>query len=61
MIESHTRTLVRAITYRIIALLITAFWTGLSAAVVIHVVLTLVHYVHERIWLKIHWGKVNDS
>jgi uncharacterized membrane protein len=58
MTEIHKRTVVRAITYRIIALLITALWTGLSDAVIIHVILTAVHYVHERIWLKIKWGKI---
>lgn len=58
MAETHKRTLTRTISYRIIALLITALWTGLSAAVAIHLVLTIVHYVHERIWLKIGWGKI---
>jgi len=55
--ETHKRTVVRAVTYRIIALLITALWTGLASAVLIHIVLTAVHYVHERVWLKISWGK----
>jgi uncharacterized membrane protein len=58
MTELHKRTIVRTVSYRIIALLITAIWTGLSDAVVIHVILTLVHYGLERIWLKIKWGKV---
>jgi uncharacterized membrane protein len=57
MAELHTRTVARAITYRIIALFITAFWTGLSDAILIHLILTAVHYIHERIWLKIKWGK----
>ena len=57
MTELHKRTVVRALTYRIVALLITALWTGLGNAVIIHVILTAVHYVHERIWLKIKWGK----
>ena len=52
MIESQRRTILRTLSYRIIALLITAFWTGLSDAVVIHLVLTAVHYIHERIWIK---------
>jgi len=55
--ETHKRTVVRAITYRVIALLITALWTGLASAVLIHIMLTAVHYFHERIWLKIEWGK----
>lgn len=58
MSETHSRTIVRTIVYRFIALLITAIWTGLSNAVVIHVILTMVHYVYERIWLKISWGKL---
>ena len=48
MTELHTRTVVRALTYRIFALLITSLWTGLTA----------LHYIHERIWLKIKWGKM---
>jgi thiamine transporter ThiT len=58
MIELHKRTIVRTISYRMIALLITAIWTGLSDAVVIHIILTLVHYAMERVWLKIKWGRI---
>lgn len=57
MTELHKRTVVRALTYRIVALLITALWTGLGNAVIIHIILTAVHYIHERVWLKIKWGK----
>ena len=57
MTETHLRTLVRTISYRITALLITALWTGLSDAVAIHFILAAVQYVIERIWLKIKWGK----
>ena len=58
MAELHKRTIVRTVSYRIIALLITAVWTGLSDAVVIHIILTAVHYALERIWLKIKWGRI---
>jgi uncharacterized membrane protein len=58
MAELHKRTIVRTVSYRIIALLITAIWTGLSDAVVIHIILTAVHYGLERIWLKIKWGQI---
>jgi uncharacterized membrane protein len=57
MTELHKRTVVRALSYRIVALLITAIWTGLSDAVIIHVILTAVHYAMERAWLKIKWGR----
>ena len=58
MSEQHKRTVVRAITYRVIALLITDLWTGLADAVLIHLILTAVHYIHERAWLKVRWGKL---
>jgi uncharacterized membrane protein len=58
MTELHKRTIVRALSYRIVALLITAVWTGLSDAIIIHVILTAVHYVMERLWLKIKWGRI---
>jgi uncharacterized membrane protein len=57
--ETHQRTLARAVSYRIIACLITAIFTGLSTAIAIHILLTLIHYVHERIWLKIKWGRID--
>jgi hypothetical protein len=59
--ESHKRTLARTISYRIAALLITALWTGLGDAVLIHIVLATLHYGMERIWLKIKWGKIESS
>lgn len=57
MTESHRRTLTRAITWRIIATLVTAAWTGLSGAIIINIFMTVAHYIHERAWLKISWGK----
>ena len=57
MTETHKRTMVRAIVWRIIATLITAAWTGLSGAIVINIFMTIAHYIHERAWLKIKWGK----
>jgi uncharacterized membrane protein len=58
MTETHTRTVARTLSYRIIAMLITALWTGLGNAVIIHIVLAIVHYAMERVWLKINWGRI---
>ena len=58
MIETKRRTLVRTLSFRVVALLITALWTGLSDAVAIHIVLAAVHYIMERLWLRINWGKI---
>lgn len=59
MTETHKRTIIRAITWRIVATLVTAVWTGLSGAIVINIFMTIAHYIHERLWLKINWGKQN--
>lgn len=59
MTETHTRTWVRTLSYRITALLITSLWTGLGDAVAIHIVLAVLQYGMERVWLKVNWGKQN--
>jgi uncharacterized membrane protein len=59
-LETHKRTLARTISYRIVATLVTALITGLGTAIVIHILLTLIHYLMERIWLKINWGKIDQ-
>jgi uncharacterized membrane protein len=58
MTELHKRTIVRALSYRVVALFITAIWTGLGDAIIIQIILTVVHYSMERLWLKINWGKI---
>lgn len=56
MTESKGRTFARICSYRVLALLITACWTGLSDAILIHIILTGVHYCFERFWIKLKWG-----
>lgn len=56
--ETHKRTVARAVSYRIVATFLTALITGLGTAIFIHVLLTIVHYIMERLWLKVNWGKV---
>ena len=54
--ELHTRTIARAASWRITATAVTAVFTGLEGAILINVAMTFVHYVHERLWLKVKWG-----
>jgi len=61
MNESRIRTVARIMSFRIAALLITAIWTGLGDAILIHIILTGVHYLFERVWLRIKWGKIQPS
>lgn len=67
MMETKTRTVVRMFTYRITAWLFTIFWTWLFTgdiasatgfATALHIMLSIDYYIHERIWLKIKWGKI---
>jgi len=54
--ETRTRTIVRAVSYRIVAVWLTALIVGVEKAIHIHILLTAVHYVIERLWLKVKWG-----
>ena len=65
MTETHARTVVRMITYRLTAWVFTIFWTYLfigninqatGFATALHILLSVDYYVHERLWLKIKWG-----
>jgi uncharacterized membrane protein len=69
MSETKTRTLARMVSYRITAWLFTIIWTymfvgnlGQSAgfATLLHLLLSVDYYIHERIWLKVKWGKINE-
>ena len=54
--ELHKRTIARAVVWRVIATVVTAIWAGWSGAILANIVLTVLHYIHERMWLKIDWG-----
>lgn len=56
--ETHSRTWIRTLSYRFLALAITAVWTSVSSAIEIHIALAILQYVMERVWLKIKWGKL---
>ena len=65
MIETKKRTIARMVTYRLTAWLFTIFWTWLfigditkstGFATLLHILLSIDYYIHERIWLKIKWG-----
>jgi hypothetical protein len=55
--ETHKRTITRALTWRVTATLLTALWTGIHGAIAINVLMIFAHYAHERIWLRVGWGK----
>lgn len=68
--ETHKRTIVRMISYRITAWLFTILWTYLllgnigeatGFATLLHILLSIDYYIHERIWLKIKWGLTSSE
>jgi uncharacterized membrane protein len=61
MTETHKRTIVRAISWRIVATLVTAAFTGINGAIIINIWMTIAHYIHERAWLKLDWGKIDGT
>jgi adenylylsulfate kinase len=67
MSETHTRTIARMISYRLTAwgltvglayIMLGDISKALEGSTILHVILTLDYYIHERIWLKIKWGKL---
>lgn len=65
--ETHKRSIIKAITFRIIAttaitiaaFFITGSWACAGTIGLVDLVLKLIlYYLHERVWNKIRWGKV---
>lgn len=56
--DTHKRTVVKTITFKFFTTAITALYIGIADAILLHIVLTFVYWLHERIWLKIKWGKI---
>ena len=68
--ETKQRTIARMISYRITAWLFTIFWTYLFTgdvasetgfATALHILLSIDYYIHERIWLKVRWGRLDNT
>ncbi len=55
--ETKVRTVVKTIVFKILTTSVTACFTGISGAIKIHIILTLVYIIHERVWNNVSWGK----
>ena len=69
MTETKKRTIVRMVSYRLTAWLFNILWTYLFTgdigqatgfSTLIHLLLSVDYYIHERVWLKIKWGKIPE-
>ena len=44
--------LYKAISYRIIVLLVTIPWVGFHTAIGLSIMMTILYYIHEKVWQK---------
>jgi len=70
MKESISRSVTKAVTFRIIVVIldfVILYWlTGrldltLGFVTLTTIVRTIVYFVHERIWNRMHWGKTHPG
>jgi uncharacterized membrane protein len=70
MYETRKRTIARMFSYRITAWLFTILWTYMFTgnigeatgfATLLHILLSVDYYIHERMWLKVKWGRTNEQ
>jgi uncharacterized membrane protein len=59
--ETHKRSIVKSITWRVIATLIAAYWVGFEIAILMNIVQTIAYYIHERLWVHINWGRQTNN
>lgn len=55
--DTKTRSIVKAITWRVVATLIAMYFVGLQLAILMNIIQTVAYYFHERVWTRIHWGR----
>jgi uncharacterized membrane protein len=55
MRDTKKRSLIKTLSYRALATLATIPFTGLSTALQIHLVLSVIYFAHERLWCRIGW------
>lgn len=58
--DSVKRSIIKTIIFKILTTSITALFTGIGAAIGIHLILTTVYLIYERVWNRIKWGKINS-
>lgn len=65
--ETHKRSIVKSLTWRVIGVVllagiayyVTHDWKEMSVITIIfHSVRMVLYYFHERLWLRINWGKI---
>lgn len=55
--DTLKRSIVKTIVFKAITTSVTAIFTGIKGAILIHAILTLVYLLYELVWNRISWGK----
>lgn len=55
--ESTKRSIVKTIIFKIITTSVTALLTSFGKAIIIHLIMTVIYLVYERVWNRIQWGR----
>lgn len=65
--ETHKRSMVKSITWRIVGVfllggitwMVTHDWKEMTLITILfHSIRMVMYYYHERIWLRVHWGRI---
>jgi len=58
--DTVKRSIVKTLFFKIVTTSVTAIFIGnIGKAILLHIILTVVYLIYERIWNKIEWGKKN--
>lgn len=62
MKDKIARTIIKTVFFKILTTGATALILGsLKGAIMIHIVMTGIYLVYERIWNRIKWGKITEK
>lgn len=59
--DTMKRSIVKTFFFKLVTTSITAMITGLGNAIVIHVAMTIIYIIYERIWNRINWGRKSQT
>ena len=60
-VETITRSLVKAVVYRLVATIAVSYWVGIVMALWLAFIQTALFVANDRIWQLVSWGKDNHA
>lgn len=56
--DTVKRSIVKTLFFKIVTTSVTAFFTGIGTAILLHTILTAFYLLYERFWNRVKWGKL---